>query len=72
MDVLAMFRLIRPAAPARYVDRGCVRCPVRGRDVELDLCAGCQHMTELGLQAEPPFVRCRPEPMPPAFMRIWG
>ena len=67
-----MFRLIRPPAPARYVDRGSVCCPLRARDVEVDLCAGCQCLTEIDLQAELPFVRCRPAPMPAPLQRIWG
>lgn len=57
-----MFAIIRPAAQARYVDRGCVQCPLRGRDVEIDVCTGCDWLTEIDLQARPPFVRCRPGP----------
>ena len=55
-----MFALIKPPACARYVDNGCVHCPLRERDVEVDRCAGCEWMTEIDLQAKPPFVRCRP------------
>lgn len=67
-----MFALIRPAAHARYVDGGCVQCPLRQRDVEVDLCAGCEWMTEIDLEADPPFVRCRPAPTPVPLMRIWA
>ena len=58
-----MFSFFRPAGYEHYVDRGCVSCPRRGRDVEVDLCAGCQWMTSIDLEAKPPFVRCRPAPV---------
>jgi len=35
--------------------------PLRQRDVEVDLCAGCQWMTKIDLETDPPFVRCRPD-----------
>jgi hypothetical protein len=63
MEAQAMFPLIRPSAQARYVDGGCVYCPLRERDVEVDFCAGCEWMTAIDLQAELPFVRCRPGPV---------
>jgi hypothetical protein len=66
-----MFPLIRPSGHRRYVDGGCVYCPLRERDVEVDLCAGCQSMIEIDLQAELPFVRCRPGPTPATLMRMW-
>ena len=66
-----MFSFIRPSAYDHYVDRGCVSCPRRGRDVEVDLCAGCEYMTSIDLQAKPAFVRCRPGPSPALRMRIW-
>lgn len=59
-----MFRLIRPSGQPRYIDRGCVQCPLRQRDVEVDLCAGCQWLTDIELDAEPPFIRCRPAATP--------
>lgn len=57
-----MFRLLRPSGPPRYVDDGCVQCPLRQRDVEVDVCAGCEWLTAIDLEAELPFVRCRPGP----------
>ncbi|HVJ24093.1 MAG TPA: hypothetical protein VM756_09180 [Burkholderiales bacterium] len=57
-----MFFFMRSPGDERYVDSGSVSCPRRGRDVEIDLCAGCQWMTTIDLQAKPPFVRCRPAP----------
>ena len=58
-----MFYFFRTPADQHYVDNGCVSCPRRGRDVEVDLCAGCESMTSIELQAKPPFVRCRPGPV---------
>jgi hypothetical protein len=59
-----MFSLFRSPGGEHYVDRGCVSCPRRGRDVEVDLCAGCEWMTKIDLHAKPPFVRCEPGPAP--------
>jgi hypothetical protein len=56
-----MLALIRPRAGRRFVDHGSVSCPLRQRDVEVDLCAGCQWMTKIDLETDPPFVRCRPD-----------
>lgn len=66
-----MFSFIRPPSHEHYVDGGCVSCPRRGHDVEVDLCAGCQWMTEIDLQAKPPFVRCEAGPAPVLQMRAW-
>jgi len=60
----------RPPAYQHYVDGGCVSCPRRGRDVEVDLCAGCEWMTSIELQAKPPFVRCEPGPAPALRTRV--
>ena len=57
-----MFSLIRPPTYEHYVDNGCVSCPRRGRDVEVDLCAGCEWLSAIDLQAKPPFVRCEAGP----------
>jgi len=59
-----MFSIIRPPACEHYVDGGSVSCPLRQRDVEVDLCAGCERMTAIDLQAKPPFVRCQAVPTP--------
>ena len=67
-----MFSFIRPPVCEHYVDGGSVSCPRRGRDVEIDLCAGCQYMTRIDLQAKPPFVRCQPGPIPALQMRMWN
>jgi hypothetical protein len=55
-----MFSFIGAPAFEHYVDGGCVSCPLRGRDVEVDLCAACPWMTKIDLQAKSPFVSCRP------------
>jgi hypothetical protein len=65
-----MFSLIRTPAFEHYVDGGSVSCPRRGRDVEVDLCAGCEWMSAIDLQAEPPFVRCQAVPSPAPLLRI--
>ena len=61
-----MFFFMRSPGCEHYVDSGSVNCPRRGRDVEVDLCAGCEWMTDIDLQAKPPFVRCRPAPVRPS------
>jgi len=61
-----MFFFMRSPGDERYIDSGSVNCPRRGRDVEADLCAGCEWMTSVDLQAKPPFVRCRPAPVFPS------
>ncbi|HEY3076905.1 MAG TPA: hypothetical protein VGJ74_17175 [Burkholderiales bacterium] len=45
-----------------YIDAGRVSCPLRGHDVDFDLCAGCPSMREIELRSSPAFVRCRSEP----------
>jgi len=65
-----MFSLFRSPGGEHYVDRGCVSCPRRGRGVEVDLCAGCEWMTSIELQAKPPFVRCEPGPAPALRTRV--
>jgi hypothetical protein len=66
-----MFRLIRPETEMHYVDRGCVQCPLRGRDVELDLCMSCAALTEIELQNRPAFVRCAAAPARPFIPSPW-
>lgn len=61
---------IRPPAGRRCVDGGAVSCPLRQRDVEVDLCAGCEWMTAIDLQAMPPFVCCQAVPAPVPLLRI--
>jgi hypothetical protein len=40
------------------IDHGRVGCPVRGHDVEVDTCAGCDHLLAVDEKAPLPFVRC--------------
>jgi len=65
-----MFSLFRFPGGEHYVDRGLVSCPRHGRDVEVDLCAGCEWMTKIDLHAKPPFVRCEPGPAPALRTRV--
>lgn len=61
-----------PRIPDQYViDHGRVNCPVRGRDVDFDLCAGCRWANGIDLAATPAVVRCRPERQPIWLFRPW-
>jgi len=64
-----MLGLIRPGSHEHYVDNGCVHCPRRGRDVEVDFCTGCEWLTTIDLQAKPPYVSCRGVPASAMLMR---
>jgi len=56
-----MFSIFRPGSDLRLVDHGRVPCPVRGSDVEVDVCGACRWLVELGEASDVPFLRCRPE-----------
>lgn len=56
-----MFRLFQSRWDRHVVDCGRVACELRGRDVEVDLCAGCEWLTTIDNDVEPPVVRCHPE-----------
>jgi hypothetical protein len=43
------------------IDDGRVACPLRRRDVEVDLCAGCGWAGAIDMEGEAPSVRCRAE-----------
>jgi hypothetical protein len=45
-----------------FIDGGSVSCPVRGTDVEVDLCYACERCLEIDERAPMPFVRCEPPP----------
>ena len=53
-----MFSFFRSRSSEHYVDGGAVYCPRRARDVEVDLCTGCEFLTRIDLQAKPPLVCC--------------
>jgi len=66
MDAMTRFlkRLGRFVVPKRaghehFIDDGRVFCPVRRRDVELDLCLACEKLAAVEVDASPPSVRCR-------------
>jgi hypothetical protein len=63
--------MFRHATDEHFIDQGSVYCPLRKRDVELDLCAGCRWATDIDLQAKNPVVRCRPESPPQWLIRPW-
>ena len=53
------------------IDSGHVHCPVRKRDVEFDLCAGCRWTQSIDLEAKPPVIRCRAESSPGWLVPPW-
>ena len=56
-----MFAIFCARHERRLIDEGRVRCPLRKREVEVDLCAACGWARGMDAQAEVPFVRCRAE-----------
>ena len=63
--------MFRRNTDEHLIDDGRVFCPLRERDVEFDLCAGCQWASSIDLKAKTPVVRCRPDSTPTWFMRPW-
>lgn len=63
-----MFRL---SSDEHFIDAGRVHCPLRARDVDFDMCAGCRWATGVDLQAKSPVVHCRPERPPLWLTRPW-
>ncbi|HYL25327.1 MAG TPA: hypothetical protein VEV21_13125 [Burkholderiales bacterium] len=63
--------MLRRVPDEHLIDTGRVYCPVRGRDVEFDVCAGCRWSMGIDLQARFPVVRCRPERPPLWLIRPW-
>jgi len=55
-----MFTLFDRPSHEHFIDNGKVWCPVRGRDVETDVCAGCRSLEAIELDGERPYVRCEP------------
>jgi hypothetical protein len=58
-----MGRLFGRPAAIRYVHMGSVHCPRRGRDVEIDVCAGCESLADINLVCPQPYVRCEAVPV---------
>ena len=44
----------------RFICDGRVACDLRGRDVEVDVCAGCQWLTHIDRTADRPYICCNP------------
>lgn len=55
-----MFGMFSSKADRLFIDHGNVNCPVRGADVEVDLCLGCPRLVEIDEHAPAPYVRCEP------------
>ena len=56
-----MFAIFSPRRERRVIDDGRVACPLRRRDVEVDLCAGCGWARAIDVDGEAPSVRCTAE-----------
>lgn len=56
-----MFAIFPPRRGRRVIDGGRVECPLRRRDVEVDLCAGCGWAGAIDVESEAPSVRCTAE-----------
>jgi hypothetical protein len=56
-----MFALFRPRRERRVIDAGRVSCPLRRRDVDVDLCAGCGWARAIEVEGEAPSVSCSAE-----------
>lgn len=56
-----MFALFDHPRRKHFIEDGHVWCPVRGRDVEIDLCMACRSLEVMHLDGEQPHVRCAPE-----------
>ena len=56
-----MFAIFSSLRERRVIDAGRVSCPLRGRDVDVDLCAGCGWAGAIDFEGEVPSVRCTAE-----------
>jgi len=56
-----MFAIFSPRRPRRPIDAGRVCCPLRRRDVDVDLCAGCGWAGAIEVEGEAPSVHCTAE-----------
>jgi hypothetical protein len=56
-----MFAIFSSRRERRVIDAGRVSCPLRRRDVEVDLCAGCGWADAIELEGDAPSVRCTAE-----------
>ena len=62
-----MLAFLKSKANELFIDRGQVNCPVRGTDVEVDVCYACPRRLEIDERAALPFVRCRGSRAAPAI-----
>lgn len=66
-----MFSRFRLASGDHYLDHGLVGCPLVGKDVDLDKCAGCPWIVEFDDRKPRPVVRCRPPDNEIPSLLIW-
>ena len=64
-----MFTFFDRPSREHFIDNGKVGCPVRGRDVETDVCAGCRSLEAIEADGERPYVRCEPAALPAWVLR---
>jgi hypothetical protein len=62
-----VFALFDRPTREHFIDNGRAWCPVRGRDVESDVCAACRSLERIELDCERPYVRCAAE-LPRAWL----
>ena len=55
-----MWAFLAKTPERHFIDHGRVACPLRGRDVEADLCVGCRWIVEVREDGAPPYIRCQP------------
>jgi len=59
-----MFAFFSVRRERRVIDAGRVCCPLRWRNVDVDLCAGCGWAGAIDVDGEAPSVRCTAELVP--------
>ena len=56
-----MFEFLRSPQDRHFIDNGRVYCPIRQKDTEIDICAGCPRVQQIARGDGPPYVRCQLE-----------
>jgi hypothetical protein len=49
---------------AHLIDGGHVMCPIRRRDVDIEECFSCKHLSDVRIDARHPAIVCDVEPRP--------
>jgi hypothetical protein len=68
MKKLTFFRRV---SDERVIDSGRVGCPLRRRDVDIEICTSCGWASAIDLAAKPAVVRCQPSQLPDWLVRPW-